>query len=183
LQNIFTGEVTNWDQISSSLPNLPITVVGRDSQSGTRTVFVDTVLDGTNEHDRTSQNCSALDPGQPQSAPMLCEMPNTDLVLQKVNSIPGAIGYAEVAASDTDQNIYRIQIQNHDPDILQNKQAAYPFWATEHVYTYGPPAEGSLSAAFLAFMNSKAEHDAMQKHGATPCANLGQNTGQVVCSS
>jgi phosphate transport system substrate-binding protein len=182
LQDIFTGKVTNWSQLSPGLPTLPITVVGRDSESGTRSVFVDTVLSGTAEHDRTSQNCAALDPGQPAAAPVLCEMPNTDLVLQKVNSIPGAIGYAEVAASDTAQNIYRIQIQNHDPDILQNKQAAYPFWATEHVYTYGTPAHDSLLAAFLAFMNSKAEHDAMQKHGAIPCADLGQTANQAVCS-
>jgi len=31
LQDIFSGKDTNWNQVSSSLPNLPITVVGRDS--------------------------------------------------------------------------------------------------------------------------------------------------------
>lgn len=182
LRDIFAGRATNWNQLNPSLPHLPITVVGRDSESGTRAVFTSGVLGGADEHDRTSQNCSSLDPGQPPSAPIVCEMPNTDLVLQKINSIFGAIGYAEISASSAFPNLYRIQIQNHDPDVLQDKQDAYPFWATEHAYTNGQPAQNSLLAAFLEFMNNKIEYDAMHKNGAIPCADLGQTPGQIACS-
>lgn len=178
LQGIYSLRYTNWVQVGGN--RLPITIVARDSQSGTRDTFKYTVLGGRDEHGPTSQNCTTPDPGQ--SAPvMICEMNSTQSLLQHVNNIPGAIGYAELAESALYPNIGRVQIDGHDADIQQDPQSRYPFRAPEHIYTYGPAAGGSLLSAFLGYLNSDTAKHVMEKDGDIPCGDLIAGRRHTLC--
>lgn len=179
LRGIFvSGKYKNWSQLGGN--NLPIDIVARDTESGTRTTFQSAVLGGVDEHGRTSENCTTPDRGQ-ASPVMLCEMNSTAELLRNVNAIPGAIGYSELSASTAYPNVERIQINGHDSNIQQDRQLAYPFWATEHIYTYNIPPSGSLLSAFLGYLNSDKAQNAIQKNGDIPCAGLTHARQHELC--
>lgn len=171
LRAIYALKYSNWRQVGGN--DLPITIVARDSESGTRYTFKNTVLGGQQEPASNSQNCTTPD-GAQDSPVLVCEMNSTRALLQNVNSIPGAIGYAESfqAGSTVFANITYIQINGLAPDLQQNQQSAYPFWAAEHIYTRGSPANDSLLSAFLAYLTSDTAKNAMETNGDVPCGNL-----------
>jgi ABC-type phosphate transport system substrate-binding protein len=171
LQAIYSLRYTNWRQAGGN--DLPITIVARDSESGTRYTFKNTVLGGQPEPTPNSQDCITPEAGQ-NSPVHVCEMNSTKALLQNVNDIPGAIGYADAyqAGSAVYADISYIQINGLAPDIQQNQQSAYPFWALEHVYTRGTPPNGSLLAAFLSYLTSDTAKNTMEANGDVPCANL-----------
>jgi phosphate transport system substrate-binding protein len=81
-----------------------------------------------------------------------CEKSSTTQLLQAVNAIPGAIGYAETAQASAYPDVDEIQLDGRDASPGAVKSAQYPFWATEYLYTYGTPPSGSLLSAFLGYM-------------------------------
>jgi hypothetical protein len=105
--------------------------------------------------------------------------------LSVVQAIPGAIGYAELWASESYNNIDRIQIDGHDPDIqpsiLQGVIPQYQFWTTEHMLTMGTPPAGSLLAAFLTYLNTDKADNVMGKNGDSACDDLPASRQQLVC--
>jgi ABC-type phosphate transport system substrate-binding protein len=180
LRDIFGGSYTYWDQVNPRLPHLRIDIVARDSQSGTRQTFEATVLGGKAQQLRTSQNCTDPDSGQASSV-ILCEMNGTAPLLQKISTTDGVIGYAELPESNSYPNVTRIQINGHDSDIRQGGQLAYPFWTTEHIYTYRTPTRGSLLSAFLSYLRSDKAENIMQNYGGIPCAGLNPDRQQELC--
>ncbi|MFO7882727.1 MAG: PstS family phosphate ABC transporter substrate-binding protein, partial [Kosmotogaceae bacterium] len=46
LKKIYTGEINNWKQINSDLPNTRIVLYSRDTASGTFEYFIESVLEG-----------------------------------------------------------------------------------------------------------------------------------------
>jgi ABC-type phosphate transport system substrate-binding protein len=182
LQAAYSLRYSNWRQLGGN--DLPITIVARDSESGTRYTFKNTVLGGREEPAPNSPNCTTPEPGT-NSPVLVCDMGSTQEVLQKVNGIPGAIGYAESyqAGSTVYQNLTYIQINGLIPDIQQNQQSMYPFWATEHIYTRGQPAPGSLLSAFLSYLTTDTAKNAMEANGDVPCSNLPPTREQADCGS
>jgi ABC-type phosphate transport system substrate-binding protein len=180
LRGIYSLRYTNWLQLGGS--NHPITIVARDSQSGTRITFVSTVLGGRTEPNADSQNCTTPAPGQ-NSPVLVCEMAGTQELLQKVSTIPGAIGYAEFGQSTLSRDVNTIQIDSREPDIQQDQLSQYPFWAAEHVYTHGPPASGSLLSVFLGYLGTDTAKNVMEKDGDVPCGNLTSGGQQNYCGA
>jgi ABC-type phosphate transport system substrate-binding protein len=171
LVGIWTGKYTNWRQLGGA--NLPIDIVSRTTDSGTRATFDHKILRMKTEIPQSSESCTSRDliPGSPV---IRCEKSGTDQLLKAVNAIPGAIGYAEATAAAADgaskyPAIDEIQLDGRDasPELVKNGQ--YPFWAVEYLYSYGKPAPGTLLSAFLGYMFTDAAKSVLQSYGAIPC--------------
>ena len=171
LVGIWTGKYTNWRQLGGA--NLPIDIVSRTTDSGTRATFDHKILRMKTEIPQSSESCTSRDliPGSPV---IRCEKSSTDQLLKAVNAIPGAIGYAEAAAAAADgaskyPAIDEIQLDGRDasPELVKNGQ--YPFWAVEYLYSYGKPAPGTLLSAFVGYLFTDAAKSVLQSYGAIPC--------------
>jgi len=174
LVDIWTGKYTNWRQLGGA--SLPIDIVSRTTDSGTRATFDHKILRMTTEVPQSSQSCTSRDL-IPNSPVIRCEKSSTDELLKTVNAIPGAIGYAEVHVAEQDEasmypNVGVVQLGGRDasPEEVNAGPHSYPFWAVEYMYTDGPPAAGSLLAAFIAYMETDAAKSVLQSYGNIPCS-------------
>jgi phosphate transport system substrate-binding protein len=177
LRGIFSGAITNWRQINGT--NVPIRIVGRTAGSGTRRAFDENVLDG-NEPAFSSYNCVSKD-AVPSSPVIRCEVADTSTLLQRVNEIPGAIGYAQISDAATYSNVESVKLNGWDPDIGAVLRGAYSFWTVEYLYTYGPPRPGTLAASFLDYLNSDAAKNALLSADYTPCVDRQQSLLNTLC--
>jgi phosphate transport system substrate-binding protein len=173
LVGIWTGQYTNWRQLGGA--NLPIDIVSRTTDSGTRATFDSKILHMPTETPQSSQSCTTRDL-IPSSPVTRCEKSSTDELLKAVNAIKGAIGYAEAAVTADDEaskyaNINEVQLDGTDasPEVVNAGRHPYPFWAVEYMYTYGQPASGSLLAAFLSYMSTDTASSVLQSYGDIPC--------------
>jgi phosphate transport system substrate-binding protein len=174
LQRIYSGQVHNWSELGGR--NLPIDIVSRGYDSGTRSTFDQKVLGSGRELPASSYNCTAPDPVLPPSPGIRCEMSSTEDLLGQVNTIPGAIGYAEMSVTSASQpakyqQVDQVQLNGHgaDPQSVQNND--YPFWTVEYFYTYGTPSGNLLLSAFLSYLNSDTAKTNMLSYGHIPCTD------------
>jgi phosphate transport system substrate-binding protein len=158
IEGIWTGKYKNWRELGGA--NLPIDIIARTADSGTRATFEAKVLHGA-ELPASSSNCTSPNPNA-ASPVILCEKSSTDLLLQTVNAIPGAIGYAEHAQAEQYRSVEEISLDGRDANPGTVKTSEYPFWAVENLYTYGTPTAGSLLSAFLSYMTTDAAKSIMQ---------------------
>ena len=168
IRAIFQGGITNWRQADGA--SLPISIVARSSTSGTRHTFDSTVLGGATEPPASSFNCRTKN-AIPSSPVIRCEVADTGTLLQRVNTIPGAIGYAQTADAASYANVEKLAIDGYAAGIGPVEQGAYVFWTVEHLYTLGQPKAGSLTAAFLAYMSSITASDILRGDEYTPCTS------------
>ena len=180
LRGIFLGTITNWKQIDGV--NLPIRIVARTTASGTRRAFDQKVLGGQAEPPFSSYDCISKN-AVPASRVIRCEVSDTSTLLQRVNAIPGAIGYAQISDAATYPNIEPIKINGWDSTIGDVEQGFYPFWTVEYLYTSGSPARGSLAADFLSYMRSATSSDILRGDDYTPCVDRGQSLMSTLCKS
>jgi len=182
LRDIYRGAITNWGQLGG--PDLPIHIMSRNSQSGTRQVFQQKILLGRPELAFSSRDCvhKDLDPASPVIS---CENGSTEALLQNVASTPGAIGYAQAADAESSgyTNITSVQIDGLDaePGFIGNGPGKYHFWAVEYLYSYGTPPANSLAAAFLGYLNSYAAKDILRSRGYIPCTDRGLTSVHALC--
>jgi phosphate transport system substrate-binding protein len=180
---IFAGTITNWRQLGG--PDLPIRIVSRYPDSGTRRAFDQYVLHGATEPQPSSFDC--IDKNEiPDSPVILCEEPTTQALLQNVADVPGAIGYGESSDADsyTGQGVQLVEL-NELQDIFGNigtGPGKYPFWTVEYLYTYGAPASGSLAEKFLSYLGTYAAKDVLRLEGYTPCVDGPQNLMSTLCA-
>lgn len=167
LRGVFTGTITNWQQVGGV--NLPVRVIARTAGSGTRRTFDGKILGSPSEPAVSSFDC--VSKNAVPDAPMIrCEVPDTATLLQRVNAIPGAIGYAQVADAAPYANVAIAKIGGRDPGIGAVEQGTYPYWTVEYLYTYGHPAASSLASAFLGYMASDTARQILRSTDYTPCA-------------
>jgi phosphate transport system substrate-binding protein len=179
LRDIFDGSVTNWKQVGGA--NLPVKIVARASGSGTRRAFDLEILDGA-EPSASSYNCVSKNE-LPQAKVTKCEVTDTGTLLQRVDSIPGAIGYAQVSDANTESKLRPIAINGWAATFDDAKAGSYPFWTVEWLYTAGPPPKGSLAADFLDYITGITAAEILRINDYTPCVDLGQNLLKTMCSS
>lgn len=169
VKDIFSGRVRNWDQLRPG-PSVPIGIVGRGQESGTRKTFEQKVLGGAEDR-LTSDSCRKPE-RDPAAATTRCERGTTAEVLTEVGAVPGAIGYADVPAAKTaaarDQQVTIVQLDGHYPDVT-TVDAGYRFWTVEYLYTKGVPSNGSVLKRFLDYLASPTARAELQDAGYTPC--------------
>ncbi|MDP4507743.1 PstS family phosphate ABC transporter substrate-binding protein [Nonomuraea turcica] len=157
LRKINDGTYTNWNQLRDDKTSLPIRIISRDQDSGTRQLYEQQVL-RTGENVLSSNEC--LEKDRNPAAPVIrCERQGNPDVIRKISTVPGAIGYADEPALEAARKagtITALTLDGKAFDASTAVQAGYPFWTVEYVYTKERPAPGSLAAAFLEFARSHA---------------------------
>ncbi|NKE63665.1 hypothetical protein FXN61_45905 [Lentzea sp. PSKA42] len=161
--------IGNWKDIGGN--DLPVRLVSRDPDSGTRKTFQGQVLSGKREPGTNSDDCKQLDSGALPGV-IRCERPTTNDVLNTVAVTPGAIGYSELGAVTHRQDVVPVRISGHEATLEGAVHAAYPFWQTEYAYTFGEPKADSPAASFLRYLTNQVGRDVIRSHGNRPCGEL-----------
>lgn len=169
IRQIYDGRVTNWEQLGGN--DLPVRLIGRPGDSGTRRTFENRVLGGRWEPARNSDDCESVGSGAPAGV-VRCERPGTDDVLAAVAGTPGALGYGEVEAASAHEGMVLLRIDGHPATLAAADQGAYPFWETEFAYTHREPDAHSLAASFLRYLTNEVGKDIIRAHGQRPCSEL-----------
>ena len=171
LRDIWLGKITSWRQLGG--PDWPVRIVARTAASGTRRAFDQFIL-GQAEPAFSSYNCSSKN-AVPAATVTRCEVTDTGTLLQRVNSIQGAIGYAAVSDAATYPSVSAIKINGADSTLDEVKSGVYPYWTVEYLYTDGTPAPGSLAADFLEYTKSVTASDILRTSEYIPCTDRGQS--------
>lgn len=140
IKKIYLGKITKWSEISGAdVPgtNNQIVVVGRDSASGTRTYFDETVL------------------GKATPTSKMLEKNSNGAVLQTVAQTPGSIGYVSIGFVGKDVNALPIWY-NADkiiaPTVDNVKSKTYPVSRNLYVITNSQPT--GLAGDFIKYILS-----------------------------
>ncbi|MHA6616443.1 PstS family phosphate ABC transporter substrate-binding protein [Pseudonocardia sp. DLS-67] len=169
IRQIYDGRITNWADVNGN--DLPVRLVGRPGDSGTRRTLENRVLGGRWEPARNSDDCKSVGGGAPAGV-IRCERPTTDDVLSAVAETPGALGYGELQAASGHDGLLLLRIDGHAATVEAADHGAYPFWETEYAYTHGEPAAHSLAASFLRYLTNEVGRDIIRAHGQRPCIEL-----------
>ncbi len=162
VRSIYRGDVDSWRSVGQA--DIPLRIVSRSSDSGTREVFRQRVLGGAFPLSANSIDCKT--PLDPQDTGKLrCELSKTDQVLDTVDDVPGAIGYSDLHTAQTHRNLHALTLDGLAPSV----SGPYPFIGVEYAYTYGQPPPGSLAASFLNYLARGRGQDVMRAQGHPPC--------------
>jgi phosphate transport system substrate-binding protein len=134
IQDIFSGKVTNWNQVGG--PDQKIVVINRTRGSGTRVVFEKTVI----APEKVTEG------GLTEDA--------TGTVISVVQQTPGAISYAAFSGTHG-KPVTEVAIDGvaaTEANVITGK---YPFWSYEHMFTNGP-ATGEVKK-FIDFISSSSD--------------------------
>ncbi len=137
LSKIYTGEITNWQDVGGS--NSQIVIVARDSSSGTGEYFLEEVvqLGKTMEDNDYSETALRL-----QS--------NADVVNQIKNN-DDAIGY--IGLGYLEESLKTVKVDGIEPSIATVKDGSYPI--SRGLYVYAPHKELSpIGQAYIDFVLS-----------------------------
>ena len=170
VRRLYRGDVANWQELGG--PDLPVRLVSRDANSGTREVFQRRVL-GRNEPANSSRDCEHLD--DPDARVLRCELDSTEQVLSTVARLPGALGYTELRSGTGRKGLHRVAVDGRLPhadelDRLGETGASpYPYREIEYAYTWGRPPADSLTSSFLTYLVRGSGQDVIRAHGHLPC--------------
>jgi phosphate transport system substrate-binding protein len=134
LQDIFAGKISNWKEVGGT--DQKMVVVNRPRSSGTRAVFLKTIMGGVpiNEGSLTEDA--------------------TGTVVKVVKQTPGAISYAAFSGT-RGAGLTELAVDGVEPTDDNIIHGKYPIWSYEHMFTLGP-ATGEVSR-FIAFITSHSE--------------------------
>lgn len=133
MAKVFTGEIKNWKQLGGG--DLPIVVINRSPNSGTRAVFGSIVLGGDKFIESQTED-------------------NSGQLVAKLKQTKGAISYLALSFADPELRTFGVKT---DAGTVEAGPAAiatgsYPVWSYEHMYTKGQPT--GASKTFLDYMLS-----------------------------
>ncbi|NMM65615.1 phosphate ABC transporter substrate-binding protein PstS family protein [Clostridium sp. P21] len=153
IQKIFTGEITNWNQVGGD--NLPINVINRAKSSGTRGTFKDTVMGGKDEKEGlgTTQDSNGN-------------------VEKGIESTKGSISYLALSylSDKVKENVKPLKIDGVDANEANIVAGKYSFWSYEHMYTKGEAKD--LSKAFIDYMVNSENNELIKKLGYIPMGEI-----------
>ncbi|MFI8165786.1 PstS family phosphate ABC transporter substrate-binding protein [Streptomyces sp. NPDC085931] len=173
VRDIYAGEYRRWGEVvpgRKEIADLPIVLVSRGDESGTRQIFQDRVLKGWERAPSTSLDCHP--PARAGDTVTRCELGSTRAVLDKVEEQPGAIGYSEVGlARERGGRVDTVPLNGDwpDEDRIDLGAGPYPYKDVEYAYTYGPAPAGSLAAGFLAYLDESTSRQVIRGKGHLPC--------------
>ena len=140
IKDIYLGKITKWTQITgANVPNTnnQIVIIGRDSASGTRSYFDESVL------------------LKATPTKTMLEKNSNGAVLQTIAQTPGSIGYVSIGFVSMDVKALPIWY-NYDkiisPTIENVKSKTYPVSRDLYVITNGQPA--GLTGDFIKYILS-----------------------------
>jgi phosphate transport system substrate-binding protein len=140
IKNIYLGKTTKWTEITgANVPNTnnQIVVIGRDSASGTRTYFDETLLSKATPTNR------------------MLDKNSNGAVLQTVAQTPGSIGYVSIGFVSRDVRALPIWYDARKivaPTLDNVKTRTYPVSRDLYVITNGQPT--GLAGDFISYILS-----------------------------
>ncbi len=149
LKGIYTGRITNWKQVGGK--DAPITVVSRDSSSGTFETWEHVVMHG-----------------QPVVSSAIFATSNAD-VASEVSSNPNAIGYVGLAYITP--QLKKVAVDGREATIESAIDYSYPIARPLFMSTNGFPAPGPVLDVIL-FILSDAGQQLVQEIGYAPIRHL-----------
>jgi phosphate transport system substrate-binding protein len=150
LRGIFTGRITNWSQVGG--PNLPIKVINRAKDSGTRDVFQEIVL-----------KYEQFAPDGPNFITM--ERDETTPMLRMLGR--NGITYSTIAQIKGQQTVRMLKIDGVSPDdIAKVKSGDYPI--SRNLYLAIPRNPSPIAKEFIDFALSPQGQRAVEKAGYIP---------------
>jgi ABC-type phosphate transport system substrate-binding protein len=169
VRDIYAGRYRDWNELRAG-PSLPIRIISRGQESGSRRTFEQTVLDGRSEGALTSDSCeSPRGSGDPI---IRCERGSEQELVDEVSATPGAVGYVDLPSANEANAAGRpvtvVQLGEQYPDV-SSIPSGYPFWTIEYLYTKGTPPAGSVSDSFVEYLRSSVARAELQDVGYTPC--------------
>ncbi|WP_280385983.1 PstS family phosphate ABC transporter substrate-binding protein [Nocardia wallacei] len=169
IRDLFTGKIANWSQIGGH--DLPVHLVGRNSDSGSRATFEERFLPEARQQQENSRDCRNPDrPGD--TGTTFCVRAATEDLLDEVEKVDGAVGYAELGLATAHPGVTAVSIDNFRASTDIAVHQGYPFWQTEFAYTFKDPAADSLAAGFLRFLTDQLGADIIRSHRNLPCSAL-----------
>lgn len=177
LRGIYAGRYVNWRQLGAA--DLPIRLISRIADSGTRTAFERNVLHAS-EPGVTSNSCLVQD-RQEKGPAIRCERAGTADLLDAVERTPGAIGYADAVAAAKHNSVVRLRLDGTEP-TSEYLDRGYPFWTVERLYTKGVPASDSLLKRFIDYLSTDTVKARLREAGYVPCVQA-QGTILPLCQS
>jgi phosphate transport system substrate-binding protein len=151
---IFAAEITNWNDVDSSLPDAEIYIVVRESGSGTRGTFEEYTID---EYDLEIDSTKVHE--QPSNPAVRTAVANTDY----------SIGYVGFGFLNNDIVAVALAAEEGDEYIpatlghIQN--GSFPISRFLYMITGAPLESGSLAARFISFIRSDAGQDIVEDEG------------------
>lgn len=148
LTDIFTGKVTNWDQVGGS--NQKITVIGRTAGSGTRVNFDHFAIGNATEVNGPTQDASGS-------------------VVTMVGQTPGAISYVAFSYLSTSNDIKALSLNGVKPTNANVENNDWKVWSYEHMYT-NASKETAAEKAFIKYV--AADKTDLKKLGYLPISAM-----------
>ncbi|KUN24043.1 phosphate ABC transporter substrate-binding protein [Streptomyces antibioticus] len=164
VRRLYGGEIARWRQLDPALPDLPVTLVSRNADSGTRQTFQQRVLGTWERVPSTSLDCVHQD--DRSASVVRCELDSTQDVLEAVSKVPGAIGYSELTVAAGHEGVRTVPLDGIAPSVKTDR---YPYRGVEYAYTHRATRPGSLAAAFLAYLDEATSQDVIREYGHLPC--------------
>ncbi|WP_414497262.1 substrate-binding domain-containing protein [Streptomyces sp. CRN 30] len=173
VRDIYAGRYQRWGEVVpgvAEIADLPVVLVSRGAESGTRQIFQERVLREWEKAPSTSLDCGPDD--HAEDTVTRCELSGTRAVLDAVAAQPGAIGYSELTlAQERSADVRRVPLGGDLPDLrrIEAGGSRYPYKDIEYAYTYGTQEPGSLAAGFLASFDEPAGQQVIRDKGHLPC--------------
>lgn len=151
---IFAGEYTNWNQVDSSLPDVEIYVVVRESGSGTRGTFDEYTVD---EYELEID--STIVHEQPSNPAVRTAVKDTQYSI-------GYIGFGFLTSDVVSVSLASEEGASYVPATLENIQnGSYPISRLLYFITGSPTESGSLADRFISFVLSEEGQDIVEDEG------------------
>lgn len=169
VRGIIEGRYRNWNELRPG-PSVPIRIVGRGHESGSRRTFEQKVL-GESEGPFTSDSCDRKEaPGA--SKVIRCERSSEDQVVKEVASTEGAIGYVDVPAANEARSkglpLDMVKLGGNYPDSSSIPNG-YDFWTIEYLYSKGYPEPDSALKGLGDYLSTGTARDELQSAGYLLC--------------
>ncbi|MEN6397116.1 MAG: phosphate ABC transporter substrate-binding protein [Methanoregula sp.] len=154
VKQMYTGNITSWTTITGANvagTNNQIVLIGRDSSSGTRAYFDESVL------------------SKATPAKTMLEQNSNGAVAQSVAQTPGAIGYVSIGFLSSDVKALPIVMQNGNmavPGVGTVRDKTYPISRDLYMITNGEPT--GLTRDYLDFILSADGQKIVADQGYVP---------------
>lgn len=148
IRDIYSGKITNWKDVGGK--DMAIVVIGRDSASGTRTFFTDTVMNKTS-YVKTQ-----------------FEKNSNGAIQQSVAQTPGAIGYVGLGYIDPTVKALKVSVNGTlvEPSIKTVLDKTYPISRSLLFITNGQPS--GIVKDYIDYILSPEGQKLVTKEGFVP---------------
>ncbi|MEI6293695.1 MAG: phosphate ABC transporter substrate-binding protein [Methanomicrobiales archaeon] len=148
IRDIYNGTITNWKDVGGK--DMAIVVIGRDSASGTRTFFTDSVMNKKN-YVKTQ-----------------FEKNSNGAIQQSIAQTPGAIGYVGLGYIDPTVKAIKINVNGTlvEPSVKTVLDKSYPISRSLLMITNGQPT--GLVKDYIDFILSPDGQKLVAKEGFVP---------------